>query len=276
MKNILITGSKSYIGESVRDYLLQWPEEYNVIIKDTIDWKPIPKDFLYFDVVFNVAGIAHIKETEENKRLFFKVNRDLVVRMAKAAKIAGVKQFINLSSMSVYGCLVGHITKDTPVHPVNAYGKSKAGADNYIMKIEDESFKYACLRPPMIYGKGCKGNYQSLRKFALKSPIFPKYKNERSMLFIGNLNVFVKNIIDDGKSGVFFPQNYEYVNTSEMVKNIAKAHGKTIIMTKVFNWLLNIVNLDVFKKVFGSLTYEGVDRIKAFSFMESIDITERG
>ena len=276
MKNILITGSNSYIGESVRDYLLQWPEEYKVVIKDTIDWKPLPKDFWGFDVVFNVAGIAHIKETKENKRLFFEVNRNLIARIAKTAKMGGVKQFINLSSMSVYGCLVGHITKETPIHPVNAYGKSKAQADKYIMKIEDDSFKYACLRPPMIYGRGCKGNYQSLRKFALKSPVFPNYKNERSMLFIGNLNVFIKDIIDAEKSGVFFPQNYEYVNTGEMVKLIAKAHGKTIIMTRAFNWLLNIVEFGLFKKVFGSLTYEDADRIKAFSFEESIKITERG
>lgn len=167
MKRVLITGANSYIGNSVRDYLLQWPEDYAVTIKDTIGWNPKTDDFKGYDVVFNVAGIAHIKETSKNRHLYYDINRDLVIKVAKAAKHGGVKHYILLSSMSVYGLTVGHITKATPVNPKTAYGKSKAEADEEIKKLEDERFKFACLRPPMVYGKGFKGNYQSLREFAL-------------------------------------------------------------------------------------------------------------
>ena len=274
MKNVLITGANSYIGEAVKKYLLMFPEQYSVNIKDTLGWEPGVENFISYDVVFNVAGIAHIKETEQNRHLYFAINRELAVNIAKAAKKAGVKQFILLSSMSVYGLTVGHIKKDTPVNPVNAYGKSKAEADEQIEKLQDENFGFACLRPPLVYGKGCKGNYQSLRSFALKSPIFPDYRNQRSMIYIGNLCEFVKKCIDFEKRGVFFPQNDKYVNSSEMVKHIAREHNRPIKLTKAFNWAVSIAPVNIVKKVFGDLTYEQVDTVDIYDFETSIKLTE--
>lgn len=276
MKKILITGAKSYIGESVEDYLLQWPDLYDVTVKDTMGWNPATVDFDGFDVVFNVAGIAHIKETKENRHLYFDINRDLVVNIAKTAKEAGVRQFILLSTMSVYGLTVGHITKKTLTNPSSAYGRSKVEADEAIEKLTDNNFKFCCLRPPMVYGKGCKGNYQSLRAFALKSPFFPDYNNQRSMIYIGNLCEFVKIAIDYEKSGLFFPQNAEYVRTSDMVRLIADENGKKIRFTKAFNLAIRIAPLKVVKKVFGNLTYEKDDVVGKYSFRESIRLTERG
>lgn len=275
MKKILITGANSYIGENVKEYLLKEPDNYDVQIKDTLNWIPKPEDFFGYDVVFNVAGIAHIKETKQNRNLYFDVNRDLVIKIAQEAKKGGVKHFILLSSMSVYGLTIGHITKDMPVKPVNAYGKSKAEADIEIRKLEDDSFKFACLRPPMVYGKNCKGNYQSLRKFAIKSPVFPDFSNQRSMVYILNLCEFIKNVIDNDMSGLFFPQNSEYVNTSCMVELIAKENNRKIRLTRVFNWAIKLFQINVIKKVFGNLTYEQVDLIDKYSFSDSIIKSER-
>lgn len=274
MKHVLITGAKSYIGESFERYLLQWPEDYQVEVKDAIGWEPDPSDFRGVDAVFNVAGIAHIQETDENRHLYFDINRDLVVKIAEAAKMGGVKQFVLLSTMSVYGLTVGHIRKSDRVNPVNAYGRSKAEADEAIRDLEDDTFRFACLRPPMVYGKGCKGNYQRLRSFALKSPLFPDYRNRRSMIYIGNLCEFVKNVIDEEKQGLFFPQNAEYVDTAEMVRLIAEKHGKKIRMTGAFNWAVRIAPLGIVKKVFGDLTYESVDRVDKFGFEDSIALSE--
>ncbi|MBQ8138907.1 MAG: NAD-dependent epimerase/dehydratase family protein [Lachnospiraceae bacterium] len=275
MKRVLITGANSYIGDSVKHYLDTFGDLYAVDIKDTIGWNPSCEDFKGYDVVFNVAGIAHIKETKENSHLYYDINRDLAIKIAKTAKEAGIKQFILLSSMSVYGITEGFITKETPVRPTNTYGKSKAEADEAIFELQDNDFKFACLRPPMVYGKGCKGNYQSLRKFALKSPIFPDYQNRRSMVYIGNLCEFVKECIDDEKYGLYFPQNSEYMITSEMVKYIAENNDKKIRMVKCFNWLIHICGISVVKKVFGNLIYESVDMINKYSIEESIRCTEQ-
>ena len=275
MRHILIAGAGSYIGESFKEFLGQWPDEYEVTTLATKGLEPKPEMFEDIDAIFCVAGIAHIKETNENRHLYFDVNRDLVVRIAKAAKTAGVKQFILLSSMSVYGLEVGRITKDMEPKPITAYGESKLQADEEIKKLEDKNFIFSCLRPPMVYGKNCTGNYQALRKFALQSPIFPNYKNQRSMIYIGNLCEFVKGCIEEKKSGLFFPQNTEYTNTSEMVKSIAEAHGKKIRLTRVFNWVIKIAPMDVVKKVFGDLVYESVDTVGKYGLRESIKLTEK-
>lgn len=273
-KKVLITGANSYIGESVKRYLGQFPALYDIEIIDTIGFKPEPCFFYGCDVVLNAAGIAHIKETDENRHLYYDINRDLAIKIAESAKSAGVRQFILLSSMSVYGQTVGYIEKNTVPKPVNAYGKSKLEADEAIGRMADDHFLFACLRPPMVYGKDCKGNYQSLRRFALKSPVFPDYPNKRSMIYIGNLCEFVKQIIDNESSGLFFPQNAEYVNTSELVKQIAKNNGRNLIFTKAFNWIVRIFSFNIVKKVFGNLTYEKVDTINKFSFAESVNQTE--
>ncbi|MFL2116456.1 NAD-dependent epimerase/dehydratase family protein [Marinilactibacillus psychrotolerans] len=279
MKRVLITGKNSYIGTSLENWLMREPDKYKV---DTVDmkdgsWKE--KDFSSFDVVFHVAGIAHIKETSDNQDLYYKVNRDLAYETAQKAKQDGVEQFIFLSSMSVYGIENGVIDKDTPLKPNSAYGKSKIEAEELINELQEDSFTVATLRPPMVYGKGCRGNYPRLVGLALKTPIFPKVDNKRSMIYIDNLSEFVKQLVDNRSGGLFFPQNAEYVNTSEMVRLIAEAHGKKIVMTKLFNPLLRLLNISTVNKVFGDLVYDMsmsdyVSDYRVCGFGESIDKTE--
>ncbi|GAA0746451.1 NAD-dependent epimerase/dehydratase family protein [Clostridium oceanicum] len=256
MKKILITGKNSYIGISLKKWLNKWSDEYYINTISVRDNKWEKKDFSGYDVIFHAAGIAHRKETKENAPFYYKVNRDLVYEVAKKAKADGVNQFIFLSSMSVYGVETGVINKDTIPMPKNNYGKSKLEAEKLIAPFQDSAFNIVVLRPPMVYGKGCKGNYNRLEKFALKSPIFPYIKNKRSMIYIDNLCEFVKRIIDNQSKGLFLPQNNEYVCTSDMVRVIAKKHGKNIYMTKLFNPLLKVLKVSIINKVFGNLVYE--------------------
>jgi len=281
MKKILITGANSYIGTSVEKWLAKEPDKYHVETVDMRDesWKD--KDFSKFDVVFHVAGIAHIKETNENKSLYYKVNRDLAYETAKKAKAEGVKQFIFLSSMSVYGIENGIIDENTIPKPNSNYGKSKLQAEELISSLQSDLFNIAILRPPMVYGKGCKGNYPRLARLAVLTPIFPKINNQRSMLHIDNLCEFIKMIIDFEDRGVFFPQNKDYVKTSEMVKLIAEMHGKKVKLVKIFNPLLRFLGLRIklINKVFGNLVYEkSMSKYKVgyqiIDLRESIKITE--
>ena len=256
MKKILITGENSYIGNSFQNWVSQYKEKYEV---DTISvrndkWKS--KSFSGYDVVLHVAGIAHIKETEENKNLYYKVNRDLAIEIAEKSKKDGVSQFVFLSSMSVYGMEEGVITKNTIPNPKSNYGISKLQAEEFISKIEDNKFKVSILRPPMVYGENCKGNYTRLKLFAIKSPIFPLIENKRSMIYINNLCEFIRLLIENKCNGIFLPQNKEYVCTSEMVKIISNKNGKKIIMTKLFNPIINRLNIRLINKIFGDLVYD--------------------
>lgn len=267
MKRILITGANSYIGTSFENYIKEnYPNDYMVDTIDMIDGTWREKDFSGYDSVFHVAGIAHSdngKISAEKEKLYYAVNTDLTIETAKKAKADGVGQFIFMSSAIVYGdsAPIGKakiITKDTPVSPANCYGDSKVQAENGIRPLNDDDFKVVVLRPPMIYGKGSKGNYPTLAKMARKMPIFPYVKNQRSMLYIENLCEFVRLMIENEEQGTFWPQNAEYSNTSELVRMIAEANGKRVRLIKGFTWALRIMShaTGLVNKAFGSLSYD--------------------
>lgn len=291
MKKILITGANSYIGTSFENYIIEnFADNYTVDTVDMIDGSWRGKDLSGYDTVFHVAGIAHSDSgriSEEKEKLYYAVNTDLTVETAKKAKADGVKQFIFMSSAIVYGdsAPIGKrkiITEDTPLSPANFYGDSKVQAEKGILPLCDEDFKVVVLRPPIIYGKGSKGNYPQLSKIAQKLPLFPDIRNERSMLYIGNLVEFVRLMIENEEEGVFFPQNAEYSSTSEIVKAIAAAHGKKIYLIKGFTWSLKIMShlTGLVNKAFGNLSYdmslsEYKENYRLHTLEESIRLTER-
>ncbi len=289
MKKILITGANSYIGTSFEKHMKQF-DGYQVDTIDMIDGTWREMDFSEYDCVYHVAGLAHSdvgKVDDERKALYYKVNTDLTVDVAKKAKAEGVGQFVFMSSAIVYGesAPIGKkkvITKDTPVNPANFYGDSKVQAEKGILPLDDGKFKVVILRPPMIYGKGSKGNYPLLAKLAQKLPVFPYIKNERSMLYIGNLVEFVRLMIDNDESGIFWPQNAEYSNISEMVVKIAEAHNKKITLVHGFGWVLKVLShvTGLVNKAFGNLSYDqGMSEYKIdyrkYSLKESINRTEK-
>lgn len=272
MKRILITGANSYIGTSFENWMKQFGDEYQI---DTLDmhgdlWKS--NDFSHYDSVFHVAGIAHAdvsKISEETKQLYYKVNCDLAVETAKKYKndLNGrIGQFIYMSSIIIYGEETNInkkrvITSETEPSPSNFYGDSKWQAEKQLTLLQSENFHLAIIRPPMIYGPNSKGNYQQLVKIANKLPIFPNIKNERSMLNIDRLCEFIKFRVDSSDSGVFFPQDENYVRTSYMVRDLALANGKKIYLFSWLNWFIYLLGYfpgrigKLVNKAFGSLVY---------------------
>lgn len=261
MKKILITGKNSYVGNSFEKWLVNFPGEYaieKISLKDE-SWRDY--DFSIYDTVLHVAGIAHVSTDPNMEQLYYKVNRDLTIDVAKKAKSQGVKQFVFMSSIIVYGDGSKEskvIYKDTIPTPSNFYGKSKLEAEEGIKPLESGNFKVAIVRPPMIYGKGSKGNYPKLSMAAQKLPIFPNIDNQRSMLHIDNLSEFLRLIIENEEDGLYFPQNKEFVKTSEMVKIISEIHGKKIRLVKTFNPILKLMSgkVGLVDKVFGNLVYD--------------------
>ena len=289
MKRILITGANSYIGTSFEEYMKEY-DDYQI---ETLDMKN-PEwrnhDFSIYDTVFHVAGIAHADVghvSEEVRKLYYKVNTELTLETAIQAKKSGVRQFIYMSSIIVYGesAPLGKkkmITSETTPEPANFYGDSKLQADIKLQEMNDDNFRVCILRPPMIYGPGCKGNYQMLSKMAKRLPIFPDIRNERSMLYIGNLCDFIKECIDEQKGGIYFPQNSEYISTSRLVLEIAKANNRTIHLTKALNPIVYIASKipgkigGMCNKAFGNMTYEKECPISRYSMKQGIEETEVG
>lgn len=266
MKKILITGANSYIGTSFEAYVSQWPDQFHVETVDMVDRSWREKSFAGYDCVFHVAGIAHSdvgRLSDAQREQYYLINTDLAVATAAKAKADGVRQFIFMSSAIVYGDSAGlgkskHILRDTPVAPANCYGDSKLQAERGILPMQDENFKVVVLRPPMVYGPGSKGNYPSLAKLARSLPAFPKVDNRRSMLYVKNLMEFSRLMVVNEEQGIFWPQNREYVNTTQMARMIARAHGKNLLTVPGTAWALKLLShaTGLVDKAFGSLTYD--------------------
>ena len=295
MKKVLITGANSYIGVSFEKYVKNYYSEK--ILVDTVDMQNASwskRSFHGYDTVFHVAGLAHADVgtvSEEKKSFYYKINRDLAIETAIKCKSENVKQFVFMSSLIIYGASAGLgkkkvITRETEPKPENFYGDSKWQADKGVRQLDDESFHVAVLRAPMIYGKGSKGNYPLLARIAKITPIFPEIRNERSMIHIDNLCEFLCLLILSGKSGIFFPQNERYVQTSELVKEVASTVGHNVFLTRLLNpfvWLIGKIPGGIsglVDKAFGSIVYDlkisedfaGKYRVR--DFKESIVRTE--
>lgn len=260
MKRILITGKGSYIGRSFINYCSKKNYDFEIdelsVYGD--EWKK--EDFSKYDTVFHVAGIAHANPSKDQAPLYYAVNRDLAVEVAEHAKKSDVRQFIFMSSAIVYTSSElknGKITKKTIPKSDDFYGDSKIQAEEGLIPLQDNIFKVAILRPPMIYGKGSKGNYPKLAKLAQKTPVFPNFDNKRSMLHIENLSELISLIIKNKDEGTFFPQNPDYVKTTDLVKTVADYYNNNILFTKLANPLIQVLkNITIFNKVFGNLYYD--------------------
>lgn len=244
MKRVLITGAGSYVGTHVMKWLQKSPDMFYVEAVDTFgdNWKKA--DFSMFDVVYHVAGIAEVNGKKGMEDLYYKVNTHLTIEIAKHAKEAGVKQFIFMSSMIVYKetqtLKPNIVTSDTIPAPNAVYGYSKLKAEKGLRELVSPFFRVCILRPPMIYGPNSKSNLLRLGKLGTKLPVFPSWKNKRSMLYIDNLSEFVKNAIIKELVGTFYPQNKEFGSTVEIVKFFAKKYNHKIVITKLVNPLVTL------------------------------------
>ena len=257
---ILIIGSKGYIATAFAEFAKKAKKVEKVETASHIKLISVRDDswrdasFVGYDVVLHTAGIAHLKETQENQYDYYIINRDLAVDVAKKAKADGVKHFIFLSSLSVYGLVTGEITSKTVVAPKTNYGRSKLAAEALIDSLADDKFKVAILRPPMVYGLSCPGNYSKLCRLVKTVPFFPDYPNARSLVSIENLCSFMMEVIEKRRSGIFHPCDPVAISTSKLAVEIAKEQGRNLVLTRIFNPFISLfMPVGVVSKMFGDL-----------------------
>ena len=244
LKNVLIVGEGSYIGQALVKYANTALFSVTTVGARNNRWKSA--DFSKFDTVIHCAGIAHTAQKKGTESLYYKVNCDLSVSVAKAAKHAGVGQFIYLSSVAAIN-----------PKPTNFYGSSKLKAEKLLQKLGGQ-MSVCIVRPPMVYGFGCKGNFSKFVKLVKILPVYPNVQNRRSMISIDNLCEFIYQAVLKNKSGIHLPQNAEYVDTTELALLVAKYHNRKIYTTKVFNPIIYLLrkHFAPFNKLFGDLAFE--------------------
>lgn len=284
---VLIIGEHSYIGSYFRQWMQENHPQYivNTVSSRNEKWKT--ENFGSYASIIDAAGIAHVEAKAGEEELYYKINRDLAMELAQKAKTEGTRQFIYLSSMIVYGesnakNSVIEVNEQTKPNPSGFYGRSKLEAEQKLQELQTEAFNVMIVRPPMVYGKGSKGNYPRLAKLAKKIPVFPDMKNQRSMIYIENLCECLRLMIVNEESGVICPQNKEYVNTANLVKEIAEVSGKKLVTVSIFNPIIKLLakKINMLNKVFGTMTYtQEMSWYKEdyciVDFRESIRRTER-
>ena len=256
MKKVLIVGADSYIGCSFERYV---QGRFDVVTVDVRNDEWRNADFKGFDSVLFVAGIAHRKQSADNKDLYYAVNRDLALSVAEKARDESVGQFIYLSSMAVYGILSGEITEHQIPKPLenDYYGLSKYQAELLLEELQVQDFKIAIVRSPMVYGPGCKGKFQQLVKIAQKTPIIPIIKNKRSMIFIDNFVEFLAILVQQEVFGILCPHNEEYICTSTMLTELSKGFGRSALRLRVPGFIVKLLMglSSSAKNAFGNLYY---------------------
>jgi len=278
MRRVLIVGEKSYIGNSF-EMFTRGKYEISKVNSRNEAWRKI--SFKEYDTILHCVGIAHVSYDPRMKNLYYEVNCNLAAEVAKKAKSEGVKQFIYLSSILIYGNNQTAIEHKTKPSPDNFYGESKLKAEYELQKLSDNDFLVCIIRVPMVYGRGSKGNFKKLVDLAKIVPFFPDYPNKRSMIYIDNLCVFFCDIIDSNMHGIFLPQNNEYTNTTGLICYIAECYNRRIYTTKLFNPLMFFLMkyVSVFRKLFGNLYYIQNNKKNSMldlytSIKKSLDVTQ--
>lgn len=285
---ILVTGEKGYVSNSLRRWFVKsWGVKEDIVLLGLRDVHINSISLKGLDVVVHCAALVHKKKKDLPLEEYERVNIQLTTELATKAKGDGVKQFIFMSTKGVYGLKKNcyHkviIDENTPVKPFKKYGFTKYMAEQALLELQDDSFRVAIIRAPLIYGKGCPGNYQSLRKMVLRYHFVPKLSSKMSFLYIDNLCELIRQIILQKRDGIFLPQNLPVRDSSEMAYLIAKNNNISVLHTALFNPFIRLSSLFIKKinSAFGSSYYsekcshiDGID-YQVVGFEESIRITE--
>lgn len=263
-KTLMITGASGFIGSN---FIERYKDKYNIIPVDLLKIKPEEIDFRGVDTVLHLAALVHQMKGAPREK-YFEVNTELTRRVAEEAKKQGVRHFVFYSTVKVYGYdgdLYNHniiLSEESECKPMNdPYGESKWEAEKILRRLEDNNFKIGIIRPPMVYGKGVKGNMESLIKLVKMFPILPfNYdKNRRSLVNIENLMYLTTLVIDKEASGVFLPLDEKNISLKEIVEGIEKAYNLeriNIPMIQPIFWLLTKMKPNIMVRLFGTLQFD--------------------
>lgn len=278
MTKVLITGANSFVGANFRKF-----SRFNKIDEvSLLDKRPEEIEFGKYDVVLHLAAIVHqSKKIPESE--YFKVNRDLCLSIAQESKKAGIKQFVYLSTIKVYGGSVNRPelrNENSECLPDDSYGKSKYEAEIGLKELEDENFTISIIRTPLVYGEGVKANMMNLVKLVDTFPFLPfdKIENKRNFTFAENLVGFIDQIIEKTASGVFIAMDEKAISTTDLIRYISRFLGKRLSLFKLPKICFQVSSLifpDIIDRLYGSLEFENNKTTRVLNYKPPFS-TEEG
>ena len=252
--NILVTGATGFIGSYfVRKYGLKNDiKTFSFLNDDFSSLKLEP-----FDTIVHLSALVH-QMNGANLSEYEKINVTQTLMLAKKAKASGVKQFIFMSSVKVYGEERDRAYDEmSECKPTDAYGISKLKAEEELEKLSADTFNVAIIRTPIVYGFGVKANIRNLISLVNKVPVLPfaGIKNKRSMVYVGNLCHLIDTLVDKSIGGVFLASDDRPMSTTNLIELIALELNKKNYLIKVpfFRQLLKTLKPSFYQRLYGSL-----------------------
>jgi nucleoside-diphosphate-sugar epimerase len=239
---VLITGGTGFVGSNAIKHLNSTGHDVKYLTRgkklevgDSVECKDIQSIDFWKNALEGVEAVIHcmarvhvLNETATDPYSEFKkTNVDATRALAEAAREKGVKKFIFLSTVGVYGNSGDDISENNDLNPNGDYAKTKIEAEELLREtFRDSQVELIILRPPLIYGPHAPGNFRSLENVISKRiPLpFGSIKNKRSFLFVDNLSWVMGKFLSSDKdlSGTYNVTDGEYVSTSYFLKNIAR------------------------------------------------------
>ena len=209
------------------------------------------------DTVLHLSALVH-QMNSADKKDYHDINVTKTVALAKKAKTSGVRHFVFMSSVKVYGEeSETPYSEQSPCHPKDPYGKSKLEAEKALLALEDESFKVAIIRTPVVYGEGVKANILRLIELTDRYRALPfgGIHNRRSMVYVGNLTHLIAEIIRQEAAGTFLAGDDEPLSTSELITQIAEALEKkcSLFSFLPLKGLLKMLKPQIYQRLYGDL-----------------------
>ena len=169
---VLMTGHDGYIGAVLAPFLVA--EGHEVVGLDTRYYRDcgfgddaprIPVidrdlrdvragDLEGFDAVMHLAALSNDPVGDLNPECTYDINHHASIRLARAAKQAGVGRFLFSSSCSVYGASSPDdiLDEHASFSPITAYAESKVAVEHDLLELADDEFSPTFLRNATVYG----------------------------------------------------------------------------------------------------------------------------
>ena len=277
MITIAITGSSGFVGTN----FIKKNHDFTIHEIDLLTLRIENLDFIGIDSVLHLAALVHqMKGAPEEQ--YFKINRNLAYQVALRAKEHGVKQFVFMSTAKVFGESTTNKSawnEFSECNPMDAYGKSKYEAERLILGLQDENFKVAIVRSPLVYGVGVKANMYNLIKLVDKISVLPlgKIQNRRSMVYVGNLVALLHHIITNQSSGIFIAGDSQPLSTTELTISIKGALRKKRLIISIPKFIrkpIQSIKPGIFERLFGSLELDNSLTNKRLNFEPPFSIEQ--
>ena len=256
---LLITGIHGFVGSNLVAALSREHEIYGLdiiapakegVVK-TYSWDDLDAGrVVNVDAIVHLAGKAHDTKNQAAADVYFKVNRDLTIKVFDYfCAHPEIRKFVFFSTAKAAADKVeGMLTEDVVPSPVGPYGESKIAAEEYILNtMNNRPFSFEgrgvyIFRPCMIHGPGNKGNLNLLYNVVRKGIPWPlgAFENRRTFTSVQNICFAVNGVLTkDVPSGIYNMGDDEALSTNELIEEICKSLGKKAHIWRLPKGLMN-------------------------------------